>query len=90
MKVIFMGTPEFAVPTLRKLHENGHDIILVVTQPDKPSGRGKKLKKSEVKETAEELGLPIFQPDKIKRQENIEILKSYNLFKFSVICYNLK
>lgn len=87
MKVIFMGTPEFAVPTLRKLHENGHDIILVVTQPDKPSGRGKKLKKSEVKETAEELGLPIFQPDKIKRQENIEILKSYNPDVIVVVAY---
>lgn len=87
MKVIFMGTPEFAVPTLRKLHENGHDIALVVTQPDKPSGRGKKLKKSEVKEAAEELGLPIFQPDKIKKQENIEVLKSYNPEVIVVVAY---
>lgn len=75
MKVVFMGTPEFAVPTLKKLYENGHEISLVVTQPDKPSGRGKKLKKSEVKEVAEELNLPVFQPDKIKKLENIEVLK---------------
>lgn len=87
MKVIFMGTPEFAVPTLRKLHENGHDVTLVVTQPDKPSGRGKKLKKSEIKEAAEELGLPIFQPDRIKKQENIEVLKSYNPDVIVVVAY---
>jgi len=82
-----MGTPEFAVPTLKKLHENGHEIKLVVTQPDKPSGRGKKLKKSEIKEAAEELGLPVFQPDKIKKQENIEILKSYNPDVIVVVAY---
>lgn len=76
MNVIFMGTPEFAVPALQKLHEQGHNVKLVVTQPDKPSGRGKKIKKSEVKEKAEQLGLNIFQPDKIKRKENIEILKA--------------
>jgi len=87
MKVIFMGTPEFAVPTLEKLCENGYDINLVVTQPDKPSGRGKKLKKSEVKEKAEELGLDIFQPDKIKKQENINVLKSYNPDVIVVVAY---
>lgn len=78
MNVIFMGTPEFAVPSLEKLHENGYNIQLVVTQPDKPYGRGKKLKKSEVKQKAEELGIDILQPDKIKKEENLEILKSYN------------
>jgi methionyl-tRNA formyltransferase len=87
MKVIFMGTPAFAVPTLKKLHEKGHSIALVVTQPDKPSGRGKKLKKSEVKVAAEELNLEIFQPDKIKREENIEILKSYNPDVIVVVAY---
>lgn len=87
MKVIFMGTPEFAVPTLKKLHENGHEIQLVVTQPDKPSGRGKKLKKSEVKEAAEQLGLPVFQPDKIKKQENIQVLKQYNPDVIVVVAY---
>lgn len=87
MNVIFMGTPGFAVPTLEKLHESRHNLVLVVTQPDKPSGRGKKLKKSEVKERAEKLGLKIFQPDKIKKQENIEILKLYNPDVIVVVAY---
>lgn len=82
-----MGTPDFAVPTLTKLHEMGHDIKLVVTQPDKPSGRGKKLKKSAVKEKAEQLGLNVFQPDKIKKQENIEILKSCGADVIVVVAY---
>jgi len=82
-----MGTPGFAVPTLEKLHESKHNLVLVVTQPDKPSGRGKKLKKSEVKETAEKLGLNIFQPDKIKKQENIDLLKSYNPDVIVVVAY---
>ena len=87
MNVIFMGTPGFAVPTLKKLYKEGHKISLVVTQPDKPFGRGKKLKKSEIKETAEELGLKIFQPDKIKNQENIDILKSYKPDVIVVVAY---
>lgn len=87
MNVIFMGTPEFAVPTLKKLYENGHNIQLVVTQPDKPFGRGKKLKKSEVKEAAEELNLPVFQPDKIKSPENIEMLRKYNPDVIVVVAY---
>lgn len=87
MNVIFMGTPEFAVPTLKMLHQKGHNIQLVVTQPDKPSGRGKKLKKSEVKEAAEDLGLLVFQPDKIKKPENIEVLKKYNPDVIVVVAY---
>lgn len=87
MKVIFMGTPDFAVPTLKKLHEKGHDILLVVTQPDKPSGRGKKLKKSAVKEAAEELGLKVFQPDRIKKAENAEILKKLQSDAIVVVAY---
>lgn len=87
MNIIFMGTPDFAVPTLQKLYECGHTIKLVVTQPDKPSGRGKKLKKSAVKEKAEELGLEVFQPDKIKKQENIEILKKYEADAIVVVAF---
>lgn len=87
MNIIFMGTPDFAVPTLQKLYECGHTIKLVVTQPDKPSGRGKKLKKSAVKEKAEELGLEVFQPDKIKKQENIQVLKNYDADVIVVVAY---
>jgi methionyl-tRNA formyltransferase len=82
-----MGTPEFAVPTLDKLYESGFDIKLVVTQPDKPSGRGKKLKKSDVKIRAEELGLEIFQPEKIKHIDNVELLKCYNPDVIVVVAY---
>lgn len=87
MKLIFMGTPEFAVHTLEELNENGYDIKLVVTQPDKPSGRGKKLKKSDVKIKAEELGLEIFQPNKIKLDENIKKLKEYKPDFIVVVAY---
>ncbi|MEZ4322985.1 MAG: methionyl-tRNA formyltransferase [Myxococcota bacterium] len=62
MRVIFMGTPDFAVPTLSALHEAGHDIALVVAQPDRPAGRGQKLTKPPVAARALELGLPLSQP----------------------------
>lgn len=87
MNVIFMGTPQFAVPTLVKLNEKGHNVALVVTQPDKPSGRGKKITKSEVKEKAEELNLNIFQPDRIKSPESVEILKSCKPDVIIVVAY---
>ena len=87
MNVIFMGTPDFAVPTLQKLHDSGHEVKLVVTQPDKPFGRGKKLKASAVKEKAEELGLEVFQPDKIKKEEHLEKLKTLNPDIIVVVAY---
>ncbi len=62
MRVIFMGTPDFAVPTLQALHDAGHEIALVVAQPDRPAGRGKKLRKPPVGVRALELGLPLSQP----------------------------
>lgn len=76
MNVIFMGTPGFAVPALELLYKENYDISLVITQPDKPYGRGKKIKKSEVKEKAEELNLEVFQPEKVKVKESVEIIKS--------------
>jgi methionyl-tRNA formyltransferase len=69
MILIFSGTPRFAVPTLEKLVEAGHSVPLVVTQPDRPRGRGMELAISPVKETSLRLGLPITQPDKIKNNE---------------------
>lgn len=66
MDLIFCGTPQFAVPTLRVLAEKGHQIQLVVTQPDRPSGRGMELAVSPVKQLGLELGLPIAQPERIK------------------------
>ncbi len=67
MRVIFMGTPDFAVPTLDAIVEAGHEVVLVVAQPDKPAGRGKKLKAPPVAVRAKELGLPLAQPRALRR-----------------------
>lgn len=87
MNIVFMGTPKFAVPSLQKLYDNGHNIKLVITQPDKPFGRGKKIKKSEVKEKAEELGLEVFQPVKVKLEDSVNKIKELNPDLIVVIAY---
>lgn len=76
MKIVFMGTPEFAVPTLEALIEK-HDVAAVVTQPDKPKGRGKKMIFSAVKEKAVENNIKVYQPTKVRNGEFVEILKEY-------------
>ena len=75
MRVVFMGTPEFAVPTLERLHEQGHSLLAVVTQPDRPAGRGRRLTPSPVKERALKLALPVHQPEKIKSEEAYILLR---------------
>lgn len=65
-KLVFMGTPDFALPTLKRLHETEHTISLVVTQPDRPKGRGRKITAPPVKRVANELGYAILQPVSIK------------------------
>ena len=77
MKIIFMGTPDFAVETLKAVYEAGHEIVLVVTQPDRPKGRGGAIAMSAVKQWAMEKGLPIFQPEKIKAPESVDYLRQY-------------
>ncbi len=73
MKVIFMGTPDFAVPALRALAESGkHNVSLVVTQPDRPRGRSGRPAPSAVKVCAEEYGIPVFQPERIRQEEAIQ------------------
>jgi methionyl-tRNA formyltransferase len=72
MDLVFCGTPQFAVPTLERLAESGFKIHLVLTQPDRPKGRGMELVASPVKQTAQRLGLPVYQPEKIK--QNAELL----------------
>ncbi len=76
MKIVFMGTPEFAVEPLRALWEAGHEICAVVTQPDKPKGRGKTLQVTPVKAFALEKGIQVFQPVRIKRPESVAELAS--------------
>lgn len=71
-----MGTPDFAVPSLRALLENGYEVVGVFCQPDRPKGRGHKLAACPVKELAESAGIPVFQPERIKREEGVAMLKS--------------
>lgn len=76
LRIVFMGTPDFAVPTLKVLIERKETIVAVVTQPDKPVGRGQVIKASPVKECAVSHGLQVLQPERVKRPEFIEIFKS--------------
>ena len=71
-----MGTPDFAVPALQRLIE-AHDVIGVVTQPDRPAGRNRQMQVSPVKQVALDAGIPVFQPEKIRRPEAIETLKQW-------------
>lgn len=76
-KIVFMGTPDFAVPTLNALIEH-HDVIGVVTQPDRPAGRKNQIKQSPIKEVALTAGIPVFQPKRIRNPEAIEELKQWD------------
>jgi len=87
MKVVFMGTPDFAVGALEEIIKAGHEVITVVTQPDKPKGRGKEMQVSAVKACALEHGLPVFQPVKIKTPEAVEQLRSYKADIFVVAAF---
>lgn len=87
MRLVFMGTPDFAVPTLQALVRGGHEVVGIFTQPDRPAGRGKNLKPSPVKVAAEELGLPVFQPEKIKTPEAIQQLRELTPEGIIVVAY---
>lgn len=76
MRLIFMGTPAFAVPSLRRLLEVGHEVALVITQPDRPAGRGQRLTKPPVKRVAEEADLPVIQPVQVRDQEVVNRLRT--------------
>lgn len=78
MRVVFMGTPDFAVRNLQAIIDSGHEVLAVVTQPDRPQGRKKEPKASPVKEKAVEYGIPVYQPEKIKKSDMPEILTKLN------------
>lgn len=78
MKIVFMGTPDFSVGTLEKIIEAGHEVAAVITQPDKPKGRGKAMQHTPVKEAALRHGIEVYQPVKVRDPEFIEILKEIN------------
>ncbi len=87
MKIIFMGTPEFAAYIMEAVANAGHDIALAVTQCDKPRGRGKKVQFSPVKEKAVALGIPVYQPEKIKKEECVRELLKYEPEMIIVAAY---
>ncbi len=88
MKVVFWGTPDFAVESLKALLKSKHQVLAVVTQPDKPKGRGKRLTPPPVKVLAQEYNIPVFQPEKVKNNKELyEKLKSLNPDIFVVVAY---
>ncbi|SRR5579883_1116166 len=89
LKIVFFGTPEFAAYILRRLVEQGEQVVGVVTTPDKPQGRGMKLKGSAVKEAAEQYGIPVLTPAKHKDPQFINALRGFNADVFVVVAYKI-
>jgi methionyl-tRNA formyltransferase len=87
MRIVFMGTPKSAVPSLRRLLEDGHDVVAVWTQPDKPAGRGEKMHSSPVKEVALAHGLHLDQPTKLRIEQTKELFASYEADVAVVVAY---
>ncbi len=87
MRIVFMGTPDFAVPSLKSLHEAGHELVLVVTQPDRPAGRGRKLTPPPVKTTALEFGLEVAQPESVNTDEFVARLRELAPDLFVVVAF---
>ena len=87
MEIVFMGTSDFAVPSLNILANSAHRIIGVVSQPDRPKGRGKRLQPTPVKEVAQKLGIPVFQPNSIKAVEAVDKIKKWNPDLIVVVAY---
>lgn len=88
MKIVFMGTPDLSVPALNALVEGGHEVVAVVTQPDKPKGRGKSLQMTPVKERALELGIPVLTPEKVRKNEDfLQKMRELNPDVAVVIAY---
>ncbi|MGE5497057.1 MAG: methionyl-tRNA formyltransferase [Syntrophothermus sp.] len=89
MKIVFMGTPEFAIPSLRILRENKHEILAVVTTPDKERGRGQKVTYTPVKTFALENNIPVLQPVSLKEPEFISALKDLNADLYVVVAFRI-
>ncbi len=89
LKIIFAGTPDFAVPALQALHDKGYEVVGVLTQPDRPSGRGLKLHSSAIKLKANALGIPVYQPSELKSKESCEMLAAIDFNVMIVAAYGL-
>ncbi|MET0118065.1 MAG: methionyl-tRNA formyltransferase [Sedimenticola sp.] len=89
LKIVFAGTPDFSVPPLKALLAAGHEVVAVYTQPDRPSGRGRKLTASPVKQVALEHDVPVFQPKNFKAEEDLAILEGHQADLMVVVAYGL-
>jgi methionyl-tRNA formyltransferase len=89
LRLIFMGTPDFAVPTLRALHERGHKIVAVYTRAAKPAGRGMKLQPSPVEQEARRLGIPVFTPTTLKTPGAVQQLEAHQADAAVVVAYGM-
>lgn len=89
MKIVFLGTPEFAVVSLKAILASRHEVVAVVTPPDKPKGRGLKLHPSAVKRAALEAGLPVYQPERLKDDSFIEQLQALKADVFVVVAFKI-
>jgi methionyl-tRNA formyltransferase len=87
MRLVYLGTPRFAVPTLERIVEAGHQVVAVLTQPDRPRGRGQQVAPPPVKEAALLLGLPLYQPERVRRPEAVEFLRALNAETMVVVGY---
>ena len=89
LRIVYLGTPEFAVASLKALVEGGYNVVAVVTMPDKPAGRGHQLQFSDVKKYALEVGLPVLQPEKLKDEAFVEELRSYKADLQIVVAFRM-
>ena len=89
LRIVYLGTPEFAAESLRALVEGGYNVVAVVTMPDKPAGRGHQLQYSYVKKYALEVGLPVLQPEKLKDEAFVEELRSYHADLQIVVAFRM-
>ncbi|PRY12700.1 methionyl-tRNA formyltransferase [Pontibacter ummariensis] len=89
LRIVFMGTPDFAVPTLQTLVEHKYTIVAVITAPDKPAGRGQKIQQSPVKEYAVSQGIPVLQPTNLKSEAFLEELRSYKANLQIVVAFRM-
>ena len=89
MRIVFMGTPQFAVKTLDAIFNSKHEVVGVVTSTDKPAGRGRKIQQSDVKQYATKNNIRLFQPEKLKNNKFIEDLKMLNADLFIVVAFRM-
>ena len=89
LRIVYMGTPDFAVESLRHLIENNYNVVGVITMPDKPSGRGHKIQFSPVKEYALSQNLPLLQPEKLKNEEFLNAMREWKADLLSVVAFRM-